>query len=81
MYEAQCNALSDLEEGYGPETGRFRYVHSVISIIGGAIFFVSRGKIIDNAGDDIQKGYIVSMLCFFVVLFFGSKGLQFQTKS
>lgn len=50
----------------------------VMSIIGGAIFPVIMGKIIDNAGDDIQKGYIVPLVCFFVVLFFGIKGHQIK---
>ena len=51
----------------------------VMSIIGGAIFPVIMGKIIDNSGDDIQKGYIVPLLCFFVVLYFGIKGHQPKT--
>jgi len=53
----------------------------VMSIIGGAIFPVIMGKIIDNSGDDIQKGYIVPLLCFFVVLYFGIKGHEPKTQS
>ncbi len=53
----------------------------VMSIIGGAIFPVIMGKIIDNAGDNIQIGYLVPMLCFFVVLYFGIKGHKIQPKS
>ena len=53
----------------------------VMSIIGGAIFPVIMGKIIDNYGDDIQKGYIVPLICFFVVLYFGIKGHQPKTQA
>ena len=52
-----------------------------MSIIGGAIFPVIMGKIIDNNSDDIQKGYIVPLVCFFVVLFFGLKGHKPKTIS
>jgi len=48
----------------------------VMAIIGGAIFPVIMGKIIDNANDNIQIGYAVPMLCFLVVLYFGLKGHQ-----
>lgn len=61
--------IKDLNENTKPASSLI-----VMSIIGGAIFPVIMGKIIDNAGDDIQKGYIVPLLCFFVVLFFGLKG-------
>ncbi len=46
----------------------------VMAIIGGAIFPVIMGKIIDNYNDNIQFGYIVPLLCFFVVFYFGWKG-------
>ncbi len=46
----------------------------VMAIIGGAIFPVIMGSIIDNAGDNIQVGYIVPLLCFFFVLYFGLFG-------
>jgi FHS family L-fucose permease-like MFS transporter len=49
-----------------------------MAIIGGAIFPVIMGKIIDNANDNIQIGYAVPMLCFLVVLYFGLKGHQPQ---
>ena len=46
----------------------------VMSIIGGAIFPVIMGRIIDGAGDNIQIGYSVPLVCFFFVLYFGLKG-------
>ena len=48
----------------------------VMSIIGGAIFPVLMGYIIDKNNDDIQSGYIVPLICFIVVLLFGWKGHQ-----
>lgn len=46
----------------------------VMAIIGGAIFPVIMGGIIDSTGDNIQIGYIVPFICFFVVWYFGWKG-------
>ncbi len=46
----------------------------VMSIIGGAIFPVLMGYIIDENNDNIQIGYIVPLICFIVVLLFGWKG-------
>lgn len=66
--------IKDLNENTKPASSLI-----VMSIIGGAIFPVIMGKIIDNSGDDIQKGYIVPLLCFFVVLYFGIKGHQPKT--
>ena len=66
--------IKDLDENTKPASSLI-----VMSIIGGAIFPVIMGKIIDNSGDDIQKGYIVPLLCFFVVLYFGIKGHQPKT--
>jgi MFS transporter, FHS family, L-fucose permease len=48
----------------------------VMAIIGGAIFPVIMGRIIDTTGDNIQIGYIVPFICFFVVWYFGWKGYQ-----
>jgi MFS transporter, FHS family, L-fucose permease len=48
----------------------------VMAIIGGAIFPVIMGAIIDASGDNIQIGYIVPLLCFFVVLYYGWKGYE-----
>ena len=46
----------------------------VMAIIGGAIFPVIMGSIIDNFGDNIQIGYSVPFFCFFVIWYFGWKG-------
>ena len=46
----------------------------VMSIIGGAIFPVIMGRIIDSFGDNIQIGYIVPLICYFFVLYFGLVG-------
>jgi MFS transporter, FHS family, L-fucose permease len=48
----------------------------VMAIIGGAIFPVIMGSIIDASGDNIQIGYIVPMLCFFVIAYYGWKGYE-----
>lgn len=63
--------IRDLQENTKPASSLI-----VMSIIGGAIFPVIMGKIIDTAGDNIQQGYIVPLFCFFVVLYFGIKGHQ-----
>ena len=68
--------IKDLNENTKPASSLI-----VMSIIGGAIFPVIMGKIIDNYGDDIQKGYIVPLICFFVVLYFGIKGHQPKTQA
>lgn len=48
----------------------------VMSIIGGAIFPVIMGNIIDRFGDDIQIGYVVPMVCYAFVLYFGIRGYK-----
>jgi MFS transporter, FHS family, L-fucose permease len=48
----------------------------VMSIIGGAIFPVIMGKIIDAYGDNIQLGYVVPLCCYFIILWFGLKGFK-----
>lgn len=50
----------------------------VMSIIGGALFPVLMGYIIDQSNDNIQIGYIVPLICFIIVFFFGWKGHQIQ---
>jgi FHS family L-fucose permease-like MFS transporter len=50
----------------------------VMSIVGGAIFPPLVGMISDSTGS-IQKGYIVPLLCFVVVLFFGLKGHKIKS--
>lgn len=42
----------------------------VMAIIGGAIFPVIMGKVIDMTHDNIQNGYYVPMICLVVVLLF-----------
>lgn len=63
--------IRDLKENTKPASSLI-----VMAIIGGAIFPVIMGKIIDNSNDNIQIGYSVPMLCFLVVLYFGLKGHQ-----
>lgn len=46
----------------------------VMAIIGGAIFPVLMGKIIDIANDNIQLGYLVPLVCYSFILYFGLKG-------
>ena len=46
----------------------------VMAIIGGAVFPVIMGRIIDSSGDNIQAGYIVPLVCYFFVLYFGLVG-------
>ena len=48
----------------------------VMSIIGGAIFPVIMGRMIDRFNDNIQIGYSIPLVCFFVVLYFGLKGYK-----
>lgn len=48
----------------------------VMSIVGGAIFPYLMGTVIDMNGDNIQIGYIVPMVCFLVIIFFGAKGYK-----
>jgi len=65
--------IKDMKENTKPASSLI-----VMAIIGGAIFPVIMGKIIDNANDNIQIGYTVPMVCFLVVLYFGLKGHQPQ---
>jgi len=50
----------------------------VMSIVGGAIFPLFMGLISDATGS-IQKAYIVPLLCFLMILFFGWKGHKIKT--
>ena len=61
--------IKDLKENTKPASSLI-----VMSIIGGAIFPVIMGDIIDRFNDNIQIGYWIPMLCFFVVLYFGITG-------
>ena len=61
--------ISDLKENTKPGSSLI-----VMAIIGGAIFPVIMGYIIDHYNDKIQIGYWVPMVCFTVVLYFGLVG-------
>ncbi|MES1216292.1 MAG: L-fucose:H+ symporter permease [Bacteroidota bacterium] len=50
----------------------------VMSIVGGAIIPVIMGLVSDRTGS-IQLAYIVPLLCFFLVLYFGVKGHKIKT--
>jgi MFS transporter, FHS family, L-fucose permease len=61
--------IDDLKENTKPASSLI-----VMAIIGGAIFPVIMGYIIDNSNDNIQVGYWVPLLCFVVVLYYGLVG-------
>ncbi|MBF4470467.1 L-fucose:H+ symporter permease [Flavobacterium sp. HJJ] len=46
----------------------------VMSIVGGAILPYSMGTLIDMKHDDIQAGYIIPLVCFVIILYFGVFG-------
>ncbi len=46
----------------------------VMSIVGGAILPYAMGTLIDIKHDDIQAGYIIPLVCFLVILYFGVFG-------
>lgn len=46
----------------------------VMSIIGGAILPYAMGTLIDMKHDDIQAGYIIPLVCFLIILYFGLVG-------
>ncbi|POY39446.1 L-fucose:H+ symporter permease [Flavobacterium alvei] len=51
----------------------------VMSIVGGAILPYGMGTLIDMKHDDIQAGYIIPLVCFLVILFFGLVGHKVKT--
>jgi MFS transporter, FHS family, L-fucose permease len=61
--------IDGLEENTKPASSLI-----VMAIIGGAIFPVIMGYIIDNSGDNIQIGYWVPLVCYIVVLYYGLVG-------
>lgn len=61
--------IEDMKENTKPASSLI-----VMSIIGGAIFPVIMGSIIDKFNDNIQIGYWVPMLCYVVVLYFAVQG-------
>lgn len=48
----------------------------VMAIVGGAIFPFIMGKIIDWNRDNIQIGYVIPLVCFLVILYFGIIGYK-----
>ena len=48
----------------------------VMSIVGGAIFPYIMGTIIDMNKDKVQPGYIVPLVCFLVIIYFGMSGYK-----
>lgn len=50
----------------------------VMSIVGGAILPYVMGTVIDLNGDNIQAGYIVPLICYLIILFFGWKGYKIK---
>jgi FHS family L-fucose permease-like MFS transporter len=46
----------------------------VMSIVGGAILPYAMGTLIDMKHDDIQAGYIIPLICFVIILYFGVFG-------
>ncbi|PJJ08554.1 FHS family L-fucose permease-like MFS transporter [Flavobacterium sp. 1] len=46
----------------------------VMSIVGGAILPYTMGTLIDMKHDDIQAGYIIPLVCFVIILYFGVFG-------
>ncbi|MGO4771193.1 L-fucose:H+ symporter permease [Flavobacterium sp. W22_SRS_FK3] len=46
----------------------------VMSIVGGAILPYAMGTLIDIKHDDIQSGYIIPLVCFVIILYFGVFG-------
>lgn len=51
----------------------------VMSIVGGAILPYGMGTLIDIKHDDIQAGYIIPLVCFLVILYFGVFGHKVKT--
>lgn len=52
----------------------------IMSIIGGAIFPVIMGYIIDRFNDNLQIGYIIPLIGYAVVLYFGLVGYKTSSK-
>jgi MFS transporter, FHS family, L-fucose permease len=52
----------------------------VMSIVGGAILPYIMGTIIDLNKDKVQSGYIVPLICFLVILYFGLSGYKITEK-
>lgn len=50
----------------------------IMSIVGGAIMPYIMGTVIDLNGDNVQIGYIIPLLCFLVILYFGINGYKIK---
>jgi FHS family L-fucose permease-like MFS transporter len=50
----------------------------VMSVVGGAILPYTMATVIDLNNDSIQTGYIVPLICFLVVLYFGLSGYKIK---
>lgn len=50
----------------------------VMSIVGGAIIPYIMATVIDFNGDKIQTGYLVPLICFVVVLYYGAYGYKIR---
>ena len=63
-------------KGLGEET-KIASSFLIMSIVGGAVIPLFMGMISDATGS-IQMAYIVPMLCFLVILYFGWRGYRFK---
>ncbi|WP_448699533.1 L-fucose:H+ symporter permease [Mucilaginibacter sp. AW1-3] len=50
----------------------------IMSIVGGAILPYLMGTVIDLNHDNIQMGYIVPLICFLVIVYFGVNGYKIK---
>ncbi|OCX53020.1 L-fucose:H+ symporter permease [Mucilaginibacter sp. PPCGB 2223] len=50
----------------------------IMSIVGGAILPYLMGTVIDFNHDNIQAGYIVPLLCFLFIVYFGTSGYKIK---
>jgi len=50
----------------------------IMSVVGGAIIPYIMATVIDLNGDQIQIGYIIPLICFIVVLYFGMSGYKIR---
>ena len=50
----------------------------IMSIVGGAIIPYTMGMVVDFSHDKIQPGYIIPLICFLVVLYYGLSGYKIK---
>jgi FHS family L-fucose permease-like MFS transporter len=48
----------------------------IMAIVGGAIVPYIMGSVIDLSNDNIQVGYIIPLVCFILIFFYGLKGYK-----